>query len=134
MPYMLDTNTCIYVIKHRPAEVKKKLSVIPLDNVAVSSVVIGELWYGIFESTKQKNNEKALNDFLQFVTVREWPAEAAQAYGRIRSFLKKKGTPIGAMDLLIAAHALTVGSILVTDNVTEFKRVPGLHVENWVMR
>ncbi|MGH8579850.1 MAG: type II toxin-antitoxin system tRNA(fMet)-specific endonuclease VapC [Gammaproteobacteria bacterium] len=134
MHYMLDTNTCIYVIKHRPAEVKKKLSAIPLDKMALSSVVIGELWYGVFESTKQKNNEKALNDFLQFVTVRDWPVEAAQTYGSIRSYLKKKGTPIGAMDLLIAAHALTVGSILVTDNVTEFKRVPGLRVENWVMR
>lgn len=134
MRYMLDTNTCIYVIKHRPAEVKKKLSAVPLDKVAVSSVVIGELWYGIFESTKQKNNEKALNDFLQFVTVRDWPAEAAQTYGSIRSYLKTKGTPFGAMDLLFAVHALTAGSILVTDNVKEFKRVPGLHVENWVMR
>jgi tRNA(fMet)-specific endonuclease VapC len=83
---------------------------------------------------KPKNNERALNDFLQFITVRNWPAEAAQAYGSIRSHLKKKGTPIGAMDLLTAAHALTVGSILVTDNVAEFKRVPGLKIENWVKR
>lgn len=134
MRYMLDTNTCIYVIKHRPPEVKKKLSSIPIDEVAVSGIVVGELWYGVLESAKPKHNEKALTDFLQFISVLDWPAEAAQAYGKIRSHLKAKATPIGAMDLLIAAHALTLGLVLVTDNLKEFNRVPGLHVENWVVR
>lgn len=134
MRYMLDTNTCIYVIKHRPPEVRTKLSTISIDQVAVSSVVVGELWYGICESVLAKHNEKALSDFLQFITVLDWPAEAAPAYGKIRSHLKKRGTPIGAMDLLVAAHALTAQAILVTDNIKEYKRVSGLPLENWVVR
>jgi tRNA(fMet)-specific endonuclease VapC len=131
---MLDTNTCIAIIKERPAEARKKLNEIPVGDVGVSSVVVAELWYGVTQSQRQKDNEEALNGFLQYVTVLDWPAQAAPEYGRIRTHLQQKGTPIGSMDLLIAAHAVTVGAVLVTDNVREFRRVPKLKVENWVLR
>ena len=105
---------------------------ISLDNVGVSSIVIAELWYGIEQSRKRKDNEAALNDFLKYVTVVDWPGNAALQYGKIRTHLKRKGTPIGAMDLLIAAHALTLNAVLVTHNVREFIRVPKLKVEDWL--
>jgi tRNA(fMet)-specific endonuclease VapC len=134
MRYMLDTNTCIYLIKHHPPEVKQRLGTLSVGEVAVSSVVTAELWYGIAQSTKKKHNEAALEDFLKYVIVLDWPLKAAPEYGRLRAHLKKKGTPIGAMDLLIAAHATVLDAVLVTDNISEFGRVPRLKVENWVNR
>ncbi len=134
MRYLLDTNTCIYLIKHHPPEVKQRLGTLSVGEVAVSSIVIVELWYGIAQSTKKKHNEAALEDFLKFVTILDWPRQASPEYGRIRAHLKKKGTPIGAMDLLIAAHAVALDAVLVTDNISEFGRVPRLKVENWVNR
>lgn len=132
MRYMLDTNTCIYLIKHHPPEVKENLAAVPIGEVGVSTIVVAELRYGITQSTKRKHNEGALNDFLDYVTVLDWPMKAAPEYGRIRSHLKKRGTPIGAMDLLIAAHAITLNTVLVTNNTREFCRVPKLKLENWV--
>lgn len=134
MKYMLDTNTCIYIIKHRTPEVRKKLERVPVGDVSVSGIVLAELWYGIEESAQRKRNEEALENFLQYVTALDWPTQATPVYGKIRSHLRRKGTPIGANDLLIAAHALTLGSVLVTDNTAEFRRVPRLKVENWVVR
>lgn len=132
--YMLDTNTCIYLIKHHPPEVREKLGTISVGEIGVSSIAIAELWYGITESTKRKHNEGALNDFLDYVTVLDWPMKAAPQYGFVRSHLKKRGTPIGAMDLLIAAHAIALNTVLVTNNMREFRRVPRLKLENWVRR
>jgi tRNA(fMet)-specific endonuclease VapC len=141
MRYMLDTNTCTYLIKHHPPGVKQRVGTLSVGEVAVSSVVIAEFWYGIVQSTKKKHNEAALEDFLKYVTILDWPMQAAPEYGRIWAHLKKKGTrgaardgrifeergtPIGAMDLLIAAHAVTLDVVLVTDNVREFGRVPRL--------
>lgn len=134
MRYMLDTNTCIYLIKHRPLELRRRLEKVPIGDAAISSIVLAELWYGIEESAQRKRNEEALEDFLQYAAVLDWPAQAAPVYGRIRSHLRKRGAPIGANDLLIAAHALTLGALLVTDNLDEFRRVPKLRVENWVIR
>jgi tRNA(fMet)-specific endonuclease VapC len=133
MRYMLDTNTCIAVIKKRPPELQKKLERLSIGEVGVSSIVIAELWYGIIQSHKWKHNQEALSDFLQYVTVSDWPAHAAPEYGRIRADLRKKGTPIGAMDLLIAAHALAMNTVVVTANVKEFRRVARLRVENWLV-
>ena len=129
---MLDTNTCIYIIKHHPPEVKKRLRKIPVGDVVVSSIVVAELCYGVTQSQRRKGNQAALDGFLEYLLVLDWPAEAAVPYGEVRTHLKKKGTPIGAMDLLIAAHAIAENAILVTDNITEFRRVPKLKVENWV--
>ncbi len=134
MRYLLDTNTCIHLIKHHPPEFWRKLSVIPVGQVGLSSCVLAELWYGIEQSARRAENEAALEDFLDYVEVLDWPAQAAPIYGRLRATLKRQGTPIGAMDLMIAAHALVVDATLVTDNLQEFQRVPGLRVENWMGR
>ena len=102
--------------------------------VAISSFVLAELWYGVELSEKKEENKTALNNFLQYVTVLDWPDLAGEKYGNIRAHLRQKGTPIGANDLLIAAHALALDAILVSDNTREFLRVPGLKLENWINR
>ncbi len=132
--YLLDTNTCIHLIKHRPEPLRLRLSSVSVGEIAISSIVSAELWYGVAFSLKRKQNEAALQDFLQYVDVLDWPKEAALVYGKIRAELRRKGTPIGAMDLLIAAHAKYLETVLVTDNHNEFARVPGLKIENWVSR
>lgn len=134
MRYMLHTNTCINVIKYHPSKAQKKLDAIAVGAVGISSIVLAELWYGVAHSAKREHNAQALAEFLEYVSTSDWPQEAAPEYGRIRSQLRKKGTPIGAMDLLIAVHALTLEATLVTDNVTEFRRVSNLKVENWIQR
>ena len=102
--------------------------------MAISSIVAAELWYGVAYSQKKKQNEAALRDFLEFVEVMAWPSEAGPLYGRIRAELKKRGSPIGAMDLLlIAAHAVYLDTVLVTENVREFKHIPDLKIENWML-
>jgi tRNA(fMet)-specific endonuclease VapC len=129
--FMLDTNTCIYLIKYHPESIRKKLSSIPVGEVAISAVVSAELWYGVAFSMKKKENEAALKDFLQYIEVLFWPKEAAPLYGKIRADLRKKGTPVGAMDLLIETHAIFLNTILVTNNYKEFSRIPELKLENW---
>lgn len=134
MKYLLDTNICIAIIKKCPVEIEDKLSRTEIGDVAISSIVLAELWYGVELSTQQSRNQAALADFLRYVAVMDWPEQAGQEYGRIRAHLKKKGTPIGANDLLIAAHTLTLDAILVSDNTKEFSRVPKLKLENWINR
>ncbi len=131
--YMLDTNTCVGIIKDRPEAVCNKRSIVSVGEVAISSIVAAELWYGVAYSQKKKQNESALKDFLEYVEVMPWPSEAGPVYGRIRAELRKRGSPIGAMDLLIAAHAVVLGAVLVTDNTREFRRVPDLKIENWMV-
>ncbi len=131
-PYMLDTNICIYVMKHHPPQVKKRLSQCSIGEVSISSIVLAELWHGIHKSQQRENNTSALNDFLQFCTVEAWPESAADTYGKIRSQLEQKGKVIGGNDLLIAAHAQIRGAILVSNNLQEFQRVACLRVENWL--
>ena len=130
--YMLDTDTCIGLIKARPDKISRRLSRLPVEDVGISSVVAAELWYGVALSEKKKMNEAALRDFLDFVNVLDWPSGACPVYGRIRAHLKKKGTPIGAMDLLIASHASFLNAVLVTNNTREFDRVVELKTENWL--
>jgi tRNA(fMet)-specific endonuclease VapC len=130
--YMLDTDTCISLIKARPEKVSRRLSRLPVEDVGISSIVAAELWYGVALSERKKQNKAALRDFLDFVKVLDWPAGASPVYGRIHAHLKKKGTPIGAMDVLIASHAAFLGSVLVTNNTKEFDRVPELKAENWL--
>ncbi len=134
MNYLLDTNICIAIIKKCPPEVKEKLIQTKIGEVAISSIVLAELWFGIELSSKPKQNRDALHDFLQYLTVLDWPEHAGQEYGRIRAHLNKKVTPIGANDLLIAAHALSINAILVSDNTRKFGRVTGLKLENWINR
>jgi tRNA(fMet)-specific endonuclease VapC len=129
--YMLDTNVCIALIKHRPNGIRRRLVQLSPDEIGVSGIVAAELWFGVANSQKKKQNSVALADFLNYATVLDWPYRGANLYGKIRAGLQKRGTPIGAMDLLIATHALFLETVLVTNNTREFERVPGLKLENW---
>ncbi|MCX5880301.1 MAG: type II toxin-antitoxin system VapC family toxin [Deltaproteobacteria bacterium] len=133
MRYMLDTDACIALIKNRPVSMRSRLSLLTSEEVGISSIVAAELWFGVANSQKKKKNESALKDFLEFVTLLDWPGEASRLYGQIRAQLQKLGTPIGAMDLLIASHALFIDTVLVTNNTREFERVSDLKIENWLL-
>ena len=131
MKYLLDTNICIYLINERPAGVLAKFKRHRIGDVGVSSVTVSELAYGVAKSGSARNRA-ALDAFLTPLTVIEYDTEAAFVYGELRSALERKGTPIGPLDLLIAAHALSRQLVLVTNNEKEFRRVGKLKVENWV--
>ena len=130
--YMLDTDVCIALIKNRPASMRSRLSLLTSEEVGISSIVAAELWFGVANSQKKKKNQSALKDFLEFVTLLDWPCEASRLYGQVRAQLQKLGTPIGATDLLIVSHALFIDTVLVTNNTREFERVPDLKIENWL--
>lgn len=132
MKYMLDTNICIYIIKKKPLQVINRLTNIEISDIGISSITLSELEYGVEKSQKKEQNKLALTQFLTPFEIKTYNENSAQSYGKIRSELEKRGTPIGPLDLLIAAHAISLGSILVTNNEKEFQRVPGLIVENWV--
>jgi tRNA(fMet)-specific endonuclease VapC len=132
MRFMLDTNICIYIIKRRPQSVLRRFSTISVGDIGISIITFAELEYGAAKSAQPKRNRDALEEFLSPLEVLDFDKQAAEAYGRIRSALEKKGQIIGAMDLLIAAHAISLGTGLVTNNEREFKRVPGLRVQNWL--
>ena len=132
MRYMLDTNICIYLIKQQPREVIDKFQEIAPGEVAISSVTVAEMMYGVAKSQHQGKNESALISFLAPLEIVDFGFKAAQHYGIIRADLEKMGTTIGAYDLMIAAHALSLGLVLVTNNEREFQRIPDLVVENWV--
>jgi tRNA(fMet)-specific endonuclease VapC len=132
MRWMLDTNTCIYIMKHHPAQVRERLQRISIGEVGISAIVLAELRCGIQKSQRRADNEAALADFLDYCLVLDWPQAASETYGEVRRDLEAKGTPIGSNDLLIAAHARHLGCTLVTNNTQEFKRVHGLELDNWI--
>ena len=129
--YMLDTNICIYTIKKKPIEVVRRLKKKHVEEIGISSITLSELEYGVMKSSKQNQNKLAIMEFLAPVEILPYDDIAALKYGEIRAYLERKGTPIGSLDTLIAAHALSIGCTLVTNNDSEFGRVPGLKVENW---
>ena len=129
--FMLDTNICIHAIKRNEPEIVRRLERTQPQDVAISSVVAAELWTEVMKSRERRRNEQALNEFLAFVEVLDWPSDAARVYGEIRAALEANGRPIGAMDLLIAAHAIHVRAALATRNRDEFERVEGLRIESW---
>ena len=131
MTYMLDTNICIYAMKKKPEKVLRRLMQ-ELDNgICISSITLAELEYGMRHSSDPARNERALIRFLAPLSVLPFGAPAASMYGEIRASLQSRGTPIGPLDMLIAGHAKAENMILVTNNVREFERVPGLEIENW---
>jgi len=132
MKVMLDTNICIYLIRERPQTVLRRFRFFPIGDIGISAITLSELEYGAAKSAQPKKNREALEAFISPIDVAAYDRRATEVYGRIRAALEKRGRPIGAMDLLIAAHALSLGVRLVTNNEREFKRVPGLRVENWV--
>jgi tRNA(fMet)-specific endonuclease VapC len=129
---MLDTNHCIYIMKREPSEVVRQFERITPGSIAISSLVVAELCYGIAKSRNKLLSEKALGDFLTYLPSLSWPREAAPIYGELRAKLERIGRPIGSMDMLIAAHALYEDATLITNNRAEFARVAGLRLENWI--
>ena len=130
--YMLDTDTCAFVMRGPSENLRGKLLATPIDEQAISVITLAELLFGIKLSSQAKRNRPALDAFVKHLTVMEWPEEAAEHYAEIRAHLHKSGQMIGANDLLIASHARCVGAVVVTNNEREFRRVPGLKVDNWL--
>ena len=131
MRYMLDTNICIYAIKHKPEKVFQKLQSVDPQDVCVSSVTYAELVHGVEKSATVEKNRLALTMLLANIEILDFDVDAADCYGKIRADLEKKGTPIGPLDMMIAGHAMSMGYTVVTNNVKEFSRVPDLKIENW---
>ncbi len=131
MGYLLDTNICIYLIKKRPAHIIERFKQIAPGDIAISSVTLFELQYGVEKSQYKQRSEAALSKFIAPLTIIALDRFAAMEAGVIRAELEKRGSPIGAYDLLIAAIARSQGMILVTNNLREFSRIDGLILENW---
>lgn len=136
MSYLLDTDTCIYLMTER--EPKKQARIVthleaikPDESVYLSSITVSELSYGAHKGKWRKANSALLERFLLDFTVTAFDERAAKVCGAIRAALEKKGKPIGPLDTLIASHAVSLGATLITNNTREFTRVPGLHVKNW---
>ncbi len=132
MKYMLDTNICIYIIKRKPVDVLERFKQTDISQISISSITLSELFYGVSKSSKPGQNLMALTQFVAPFEILPFGGEASQYYGDLRAYLEKQGTPIGSLDMLIAAHALSLTSTLVTNNEKEFNRVPNLNIENWV--
>lgn len=132
MMYMLDTNICIYIIKRKPTSVMEQLNRKMSSGIAISAIALAELEYGVFMSEHKEKNADALALFLALPAILPFDEDAAAEYGRVRASLRRKGTPIGPLDELIAAHAKAQKLTLVTNNTREFERVEGLRVEDWV--
>ena len=130
--YLLDTNICIYIQRHRPLEVLTRFQKLKPGDAAISVITWGELLYGADKSQQRKRALQLLEEFKTFVPVLPMPENAGKTYGTIRALLESKGTPIGNNDLWIAAHAKATALTIVTNNEREFQRIPGLKVKNWV--
>ena len=131
MKYMLDTNICIYIIKEKPIQIGERFRAYSISDIGISSITLCELEYGVEKSQRKQQNRIALTQFLTPLEIATFDEFAAQTYGKIRNNLERNGLSIGSFDTLIAAHALSLEAILVTNNEKEFSRVPGLAIENW---
>ncbi len=132
MKYMLDTDTCIALIRQQSPRLLKKVISFEPGEIGLSSITVAELQYGVERSQHREQNETALTQFLLPFDIADFDGSAAATYGRIRAGLEVQGMPIGALDTLIAAHASSLKVTLVTNNLREFRRVKGLDVESWL--
>ena len=128
---LLDTNICIYVINTKPPEVLQRFREHRMGEIGICSVVAAELAYGVAKSGSTRNRQ-ALEMFLAPLLILPFDEDAIWSYGELRAELERKGTPIGSLNTMIAAHALSLRCTLVTNNPREFAKVPGLTLENWV--
>lgn len=131
MKYLLDTNICIYIIKKSPESIIEKFKSLRMGDIGISAVTLAELRFGVANSLQKHKNQAALDEFISPIEVLPFDDLAANHYGEIRAVLQKKGIPIGPLDMMIAAHALSLNVILVTNNTKEFNRIGPLKIENW---
>jgi len=131
LAYMLDTNICIYVMKNYPQTLREKFNVLA-EQLCMSSITLGELHYGAEKSARRSENLTAVEHFVARLDVLPFEAKAAAHYGQLRAELERAGTPCGPHDMQIGGHARSEGLIVVTNNVREFARMPGLRTENWL--
>lgn len=129
--YMLDTDICSYIIRERPLRVFDRFKKVEMNQLYISVVTFAELIYGVEHSSSKKVNRPIIDDFVRHLGIISWDRKAAEHYGKIRAFLRAEGQLIGAMDMMIAAHARSRKMTLVTNNDGHFRRVPNLVVENW---
>lgn len=131
MMFMIDTDICIYIIKRKPANVSKRLARMKAGHLSMSAITFAELMNGAKKSQHVEPNLEKLIALGELIEIKPFDKRAAECYGDVRSSLEKRGKTIGSYDLLIAAHALSLGCTLVTNNEKEFRRVQGLKIENW---
>ena len=129
--YMLDTDICSYIIRERPLKVFEHFEALKMDQICISAVTYAELIYGVEHSSSKKINRSIVNQFVKHLSIIDWNKKAAEHYGNIGAILQADGNIIGAMDMMIAAHARSRKMVLVTNNEKHFKRVPKLQIENW---
>ena len=132
MRYMLDTNICVYLIRKKPISVIHRLQALKISDVCVSSVTLAELEYGVAKSRQPEQNRWAFTEFLAPLDIMVFDDSAAREYGILRFDLERSGKTVGAMDMLIAAHALSMDMTLVTNDASEFRQIEALPMENWV--
>lgn len=132
MRALLDTNICIYMIKNKPPEVRKHFDRFVPGDIGISAITVAELHYGVAKSAAKEKNALALEGFLLPLEIVAFDMESALVYGKIRSDLERRGTPVGGMDMLIAAQAIARGLTLITHNLKEFQRIPELRCETWI--
>ncbi len=131
LQYMLDTNICIYIIKNYPGSLRERFNQFA-EQVCVSSITLAELYYGAEKSARVLQNIQEVEEFISRLDVLAFSPKAAKHYGQIRADLERAGTPVGPHDLLIGGHARAEGLTVVTNNLREFARMPGVRSENWV--
>ena len=130
--YMLDTDICAFVLRRSSSALLERIQTIPLAQQVISVVTYAELLYGVQVSAKKKMNQEAVDVLVRHLIIMDWTRDAARQYATIRANLRKRGALIGSNDLLIAAHASSLGATVVTNNTKDFKRVGGLRLENWM--
>jgi tRNA(fMet)-specific endonuclease VapC len=131
LTYMLDTNICIYVMKNYPQDLRERFNSLA-EQLCISSITLGELHYGAEKSARRADNLLAIEHFVARLDVLPFAAKAAAHYGQVRAELERAGTPCGPHDMQIGGHARSEGLIVVTNNMREFGRVPGIRAENWI--
>ncbi len=132
MKVMLDTNTCIAIIKRKPLQTLQRFKAYKVGEIGISWVTLAELEFGVAKSQHLEKNQVALDEFVLPLEIAGFDREAARVYARVRATLEKKGTPIGSLDVVIGAHALSLGVTLATNNTREFSRIKGLTVVDWL--
>jgi tRNA(fMet)-specific endonuclease VapC len=131
MRFLLDTDVCVSLLRGGAGTIEQKLTKEPVGEVGISVVTYSELLFGAENSAAPERNRDVLSEFLTPFEILDFPAAAARPYGLLRTYLSRSGRLIGAMDMLIAAHAVHIGATLVTNNVREFSRIPHLRIEKW---